>query len=141
MLEIVRLHYLLEDAGIPHTFEKLHPEVFGDDAYQIHMYADTEMTKELDDCIYNSCSHGYENGFLETYRLNDCNGYETAEQVFQGWVKMYNPNQTLYHVVVNAVQSYQVFATSEREAEELALDKAYHENDWNMVAEVVKEGV
>ena len=93
MLEIVKLHYLLEDAKIPHTFEKLNHEFYGDDAYQIRVYADAEMTDELDDCIYHQYSHGYNKGYLETYKLNGCNGYETAEQVFVGWMKMYKESK------------------------------------------------
>lgn len=89
MLEITKLHHLLEDAGIPHTFKKMSKDVFGDDAHQIRMYADAGMIQELDDCIYHLFSHGYAEGLLETFRLNNCNGYETADEVFAGWVKMY----------------------------------------------------
>lgn len=139
MLEITKLHYLLEDAGIPHTFDKFHPEVFGDDAYQIHLYADAEMKQELDDCIYHRFSHGYDKGLLETYKLNECRGYETADEVFKGWVKMYNPTNKLYDVVVSGCKSYAVFASSEKEAKESALDIAYRECGWDLVAEVVEK--
>jgi hypothetical protein len=47
------------------------------------------MIKELDDCVYHSGSHGWSEGLLETYCLGDCEGWETAEQVFEGWKKMY----------------------------------------------------
>lgn len=89
MNEITKLHLLLEDAGIPHTFKEMSYDIFGDDAHQIRMYADAEMIQELDDCIYHKFSHGYSKGLLETFRLNDCRGYETAEEVFNGWVKIY----------------------------------------------------
>lgn len=56
---------------------------------QIRAYADPQMTHEFDDAIIISGSHGAEAGLLETFRLNDCVGWETAEQVFEGWKKMY----------------------------------------------------
>lgn len=139
MLEIVKLHYLLEDAGIPHTFEKRDSELYGENAYQIRMYSNAEMTDELDDCIYNRYSHGYAEGLLETYFLNGCRGYETAEQVFEGWAKMYNPNKELYHVVVSACASLEIFAESEKEAKALALEAVEEGIDWDVVAEVVEK--
>lgn len=81
--EIKKLHEMLTNAGIPHTFGPCL------DGMQIRMYADADMTNELDDCIIHSGSHGYQVGLLETYRLNDCEGWETAEDVFKGWAKMY----------------------------------------------------
>ena len=81
--EIEKLHSLLIKAGIPHTF------VHWMDGMQIRVYADPQMTHELDDAIIISGSHGVEAGLLETYHLNDCDGWETAEQVFEGWKKMY----------------------------------------------------
>ena len=81
--EIEHLDYLLTEAKIPHTFEPLQ------DGYQIRIYADEAMTEELDDAICHSGSHGYEKGLLETFVLNECEGYETADQVFDGWQKMY----------------------------------------------------
>ena len=44
---------------------------------------------ELDDVIWHCYSRGYEKGLLETYKLNTCNGFETAEEVFAGWKEMY----------------------------------------------------
>ena len=44
---------------------------------------------EIDDAVIYSGSHGMQNGLLETYSLNSCEGWETAEQVFAGWWKMY----------------------------------------------------
>lgn len=81
--EIIKLHQMLAEENIPHTFASLF------DGLQIRVYADEEMTNEIDDCVCHSGSHGYANGLLETYLLNSCDGWETAEQVFGGWKKMY----------------------------------------------------
>ena len=81
--EIEKLHSLLGDAGIPHSFAPLW------DGRQIRVYADSEFTRELDDAVINSGSHGVQAGLLETFCLNECVGWETAEQVFEGWKKMY----------------------------------------------------
>lgn len=45
------------------------------------------MTHELDDAICHTYSHGYIDGLLETFSLNECEGWETAEQVFEGGKK------------------------------------------------------
>ena len=81
--EICKLDRMLTEANIPHTFMRCW------DGMQIRIYADYELANELDDCIIHSGSHGYQSGLLETYRLNDCEGWETAEQVFKGWQEMY----------------------------------------------------
>ena len=81
--EIEKLHSLLAEAGIPHIFAPL----WG--GKQIRVYADSEFTRELDDAVIHSGSHGVQAGLLETFCLNDCDGWETAEQVFEGWKKMY----------------------------------------------------
>ena len=81
--EIEKLHSLLTEAGIPHTFAPLY------DGMQIRMYADHKMARFLDDAIIHSGSHGVKDGLLEIYHLNNCDGWETAEQVFEGWKKMY----------------------------------------------------
>ena len=81
--EIKKLANLLTEENIPFTFVS----IFG--GFQIRVYADQEKNIELDDCICHPYSHGYEQGLLETHSLNDCEGYETAEQVFEGWKKMY----------------------------------------------------
>lgn len=86
--EIKKLHGLLNEAGIPHTFGEF-PVIIAE-GYQIRVYADEEMAHELDDCVCHMGSHGYSEGLLETYYLNNCDGWETAEQVFEGWQKMYN---------------------------------------------------
>lgn len=85
--EIKKLNKMLTVAGIPHTFAHLF------DGFQIRIYADEEMTNEIDDCVCHGGSHGYASGLLETYLLNGCDGWETAEQVFKGWKKWYEKAQ------------------------------------------------
>ena len=87
--EIKKLDEMLTEANIPHTFK---PFPFAE-GYQIRIYADEEMTHELDDAICHTYSHGYTEGLLETFSLSDCDGWETAEQVFEGWKKMYEKAQ------------------------------------------------
>ena len=89
--EIKKLHEMLTEAGIPHTFFEFSIPLC--DGYQIRVYADEEMTHELDDAICHTYSHGYSEGLLETLVLSDCEGWETAEQVFEGWVEMYQKAQ------------------------------------------------
>lgn len=89
--EIKKLDRMLTEANIPHTFcEFPIPIAVG---YQIRIYSDAEMTHELDDAICHTGSHGYSSGLLETYLLGGCEGWETAEQVFKGWKKMYEKAQ------------------------------------------------
>lgn len=83
LTEIEKLHNLLTEAEVPHTYLPLY------EGMQIRVYADEEMTNELDDVICHKYSNGREKGLLETYRLNECEGYETAEEVFKGWMKWY----------------------------------------------------
>ena len=82
--EIQKLHEMLTEEGIPHTFKPLF------DGLQIRVYADDAMTNEIDDCVCHSGSHGWSNGLLETFALSECEGWETAEDVFAGWKKMYD---------------------------------------------------
>ena len=89
--EIKKLHEMLTEAGIPHTFGEF-PLTYCE-GYQIRVYADEAMTQELDDAICHTYSHGYSEGLLETLVLSDCEGWETAEQVFEGWVDMYQKAQ------------------------------------------------
>lgn len=85
--EIRKLNALLNAAGIPHTFGPLW------DGYQIRVYADEEMTEEIDDCVIHSGSHGYAQGLLESYCLGECEGWETAAQIYKGWTEMYHKAQ------------------------------------------------
>lgn len=86
-VEIKKLHKMLNEAGIPHTFGEFPmPYCVG---YQIRIYADEELTNEIDDCVCHTGSHGYSEGLLETFSLNECAGWETADEVFEGWKKMY----------------------------------------------------
>lgn len=87
--EIKKLDRMLAEANIPHTFEPF-PLAEG---YQIRVYANEAMTHELDDAICHTYSHGYVDGLLETFSLNKCEGWETAEQVFEGWKEMYEKAQ------------------------------------------------
>jgi hypothetical protein len=85
--EIRKLNALLNTADIPHTFAPCW------DGYQIRIYADEEMTQELDDCVIHSGSHGVNSGLLESYCLSECEGWETAEQIFKGWTERYHKAQ------------------------------------------------
>ena len=81
--EIEKLRSMLIKANIPHSFNCLY------DGKQIKIYKDNEQFYELDDVVIHSGSHGVNLGLLETYCLNECDGYETAEDVFKGWKEMY----------------------------------------------------
>lgn len=83
MLEIEKLHLMLTDAGIPHTYTPLY------DGYIIKVYHDEAMKKEFDDCIYHHYSNGYKLGLLDTYRISECGGSEDAETVFKNWYAKY----------------------------------------------------
>ena len=85
--EIRKLNALLNEAGIPHTFGPC--AAYCGEGYQIRIFADEELTNEIDDAICHTHSYGYANGLLETYVLSGCEGWETAEQIFKGWLKMY----------------------------------------------------
>ena len=87
--EIKKLHEMLTEAHIPHTFAPMF------DGFQIRLFADHMKEKELDDCICHKGSHGFYPGLLETYVLNNCEGYETAEQVFEGWKQMYGNDASI----------------------------------------------
>lgn len=85
--EINKLSAMLTQAGIPHTFKDLY------DGKQIRMYADLDKEIELDDCIIHFGSHGVQNGLLESFNLGECTGWETADEIFSGWVEMYRKAQ------------------------------------------------
>lgn len=89
MKEMYKLHAMLLDAGISHTFNVMPVEFFGPGALQIRVYRDGTFQEELDDVVFHKFSHGYARGLLETFNLSECDGYETAEQVFKGWMEKY----------------------------------------------------
>ena len=89
MNEITKLHEMLSKAGINHTFMMMDKNLFGADAKQIRIYRDNTFQEELDDVVFHRFSHGYSQGLLETYTLSECEGFETAEQVFKGWMEMF----------------------------------------------------
>ena len=88
--EIYKLKGMLDAKGIPNTLTPLW------DGLQIKIYADVNKTKEIDDVVLHSWSHGCEKGLLETYNLNNCDGYETAKQVFKGWKKIFKKFRKTY---------------------------------------------
>ena len=45
----------------------------------------------IDDAVIHGFSHGGKAGLLECYVLNDCSGWMTAEEVFNGWKGMWEP--------------------------------------------------
>jgi hypothetical protein len=84
LTEFEKLIDLLIEAGIPYR------KLVESDGMQVRIYTDESMTQELDDAaIWLNSTHGSEQGLLETFRLNNYEGYETAEQVFEGWLGMY----------------------------------------------------
>jgi hypothetical protein len=89
MNEMNKLHEMLFKAGINHIFMAMDKNIFGADAVQIRIYRDATFQEELDDAVFHRCSFGYAQGLLETYKLGECNGFETAEHVFKGWVEKF----------------------------------------------------
>jgi hypothetical protein len=89
MNEITKLHEMLVKANINHIFMSMNKNIYGEDAMQIRIYRDSTFKEELDDAIFHKYSHGYKQGLLETYNLNGCEGHETAEEVFEGWMKKF----------------------------------------------------
>lgn len=85
--EINKLSAMLTQAGIPHTFKDLY------DGKQIRMYADFAKKVELDDAIIHSGSCGAYSGLLESFDLGECKGWETADEIFSGWMDMYRRAQ------------------------------------------------
>lgn len=85
--EMEKLHEMLTKANIPHTYG-LHPNT-SFNGEQIVIFADAAQNVYLDDAIMFWGSNGFSEGLMETFRLGDCEGYETAEKVFEGWHKMY----------------------------------------------------
>lgn len=89
MNEMNKLHDMLLKANIPHAFRTMNKNLYGENALKICIYRDNTFQKELDDVVLHRFSHGHETGLLETYKLGECEGFETAEQVFKGWMEMF----------------------------------------------------
>lgn len=89
MDEIMKLHEMLVQAGINHTFMPMPMELYGRGAFQICVYRDASFQEELDDAVYHDFSYGHKLGLLETYSLGGCNGFETATEIFEGWMEKY----------------------------------------------------
>ena len=89
MEEMNKLHEMLLNANISHTFKKMNELYLGENALQIRIYRDTAFQDELDDVVFNQYSYGYELGLLETYNLGGCVGFESAEEVFNGWMEKF----------------------------------------------------
>ena len=89
MNEIAKLHEMLSNAGINHTFMKMDAFIFGEDAMQIRIFRDGTFQEEVDDVVFHKYSDGYAQGLLETFGLSDCDGFETAEEVFKGWMEKF----------------------------------------------------
>lgn len=81
MKEIKELVTLLAELGLPFAFL---PYLGG---YQVILY--DAKDEKLDDAVWHPYSHGYKDGLLETYVLGECEGYETALDVVDGWYRMY----------------------------------------------------
>ena len=81
--EMHNLITMLAENGIPYAVNTIY------DGWQIRIYSDRERLHEIDDAVWHSGSYGYLKGLLETYRLGECNGYETAEEIFEGWQRMF----------------------------------------------------
>lgn len=81
-IEMHNLIIMLAGNVIPYTVNTIY------DGWQIRVYSDRKRLHEIDDVVWHSGSHGYHLGLLETYHLGECDGYETAEQIFEGWQRM-----------------------------------------------------
>lgn len=107
MNEIKRLHKMLNEANIPHTFT--------DDMFEnLILYPSYQIVIEKDgirlcDAIYHYGSYGYEEGLLEIMGglteeergYDEVLGYLTAEEVFKRFKYCYENNTSLYKEVLN----------------------------------------
>lgn len=80
--EFDKLVKLVEDAEIPHSVNDIY------DGKQIKVF--NSDGSYLDDAVIHQYSHGAECGLLETSNLSDCDGFEEAEDIIEGWKKMYH---------------------------------------------------
>lgn len=81
--EFNKLVQMVEEVGIPHTVIG----VLG--GKQIKIYADNQKTQFLDDAIINNASYGREHGLLESFVAGNCQGNETADEIFIKWKRMF----------------------------------------------------
>ena len=101
MNEIIRLHEMLNEANIPHTFTN-HMSCLGfNNGYQIVVRKDDVI---LCDAVYTIVSYGHEKGLLEIAgaltekekKIDGVLGYLTAEEVFKRFKYCYENNTSLY---------------------------------------------
>ena len=101
-IEIIKLHEMLNEANIPHTFTD---DMFKDcnfyASYQIIIKKDNT---KLCDVVYHYGSYGYEEGLLEIMGglTEEERGYDevlgclTADEVFKRFKYCYENNTSLY---------------------------------------------
>ena len=101
-IEIIKLHEMLNEANIPHTFTD---DMFKDcnfyPSYQIIIKKDNT---KLCDVVYHYGSYGYEEGLLEIMGglTEEERGYDevlgclTADEVFKRFKYCYENNTSLY---------------------------------------------
>ena len=106
MNEIKRLHEMLKEANIPHTFTD---DMFKDwimyPSYQIVIEKDGTR---LCDAIYHCGSYGYWKGLLEIMggltkderEIDEVLGHLTADEVFKRFKYCYENNTSLYKEVI-----------------------------------------
>lgn len=82
MNEMIKLLILIMSAGWKFNFRTVY------DGYQLQLLDKNDLDFIIDDAVWHGSSHGNQEGLLETLILNDCKGYETALQVYDGWKKM-----------------------------------------------------
>ena len=106
MNEIKRLHEMLKEANIPHTFTDAMWGNWGlQPSYQIVI---EKNGTRLCDAIYHYGSYGYYVGLLEIMggltederEIDEVLGYLTAEEVFKRFKYCYENNTSLYKEVI-----------------------------------------
>ena len=111
MNEIIRLHEMLNEANVPHTFTE---HIFTDDMFEDwNLYPSYQIVIEKDgtrlcDAIYHYGSYGYWVGLLEIMgglteeerEINEVLGYLTAEEVFKRFKYCYENNTSIYKEVL-----------------------------------------
>ena len=106
MKEIIRLHEMLNEANIPHTFtDDMFKNLIMYPSYQIIIY---KNGKRLCDAIFHYGSYGYHNGLLEIMgglteeerEIDEVLGHLTANEVFKRFKYCYENNTSLYKEVI-----------------------------------------